>query len=166
MKNNYIIVMCGFMFLSLPASAALYKCKNEAGKIEYTDKPCESGSQEQNIQQKPTGSSSSNTDGLNAYQVSATKHLDNLKKCNPFTSSYKLPFFGKVKSKIIGKKNGRCHVISYSDFGGEVVCNYSDETIALLTSEKKYQEIRNGKFSGSSNSPEAARMSAECTVPN
>lgn len=154
------------MFLSLPASAAIYKCKNETGKIEYKDKPCESGSQEQNIQQKSNGSSNSNTDGLKAYQVSATKYLDNLKKCNAFASSYKLPLIGKVKSKIIGKNNGRCHVISYSDLGGEVVCNYSDETIALLTSEKKYQEIRNGEFFGSPNSPEAARMSAECTVPN
>jgi len=154
------------MFLSLPASAAIYKCKNEAGKIGYTDRPCESGSQEQNFQQKSKDNFSYNTEELNVYQVNATKYLNNLKKCNSFASSYELPFIGKVKNNIVGKNNGRCHVITYSDLGGEVICNYSDETIALLTSEKKYQEIKIGEFFGSSNSPEAARMSAECTVPN
>ena len=173
MKNIYIIVMCSLVLFSLPASAALYKCTNAEGEIEYKDKPCDSGTQEENIQQKSTGSSRSNPDGaltraeeFNNYQEGGIKYLDNLKKCNPFTHSFELPFFGKVKNQIVGKNNGRCHVITISGIGGKVICNYSDETIALLTSEQKYQEVRNGEFSGSSDSPESARMTTECTVPN
>lgn len=164
MNKNYIFVICSFMLLSLPASAAIYTCKNSAGKIGYQDRPCESESQEKIIQQKSKGRSS--TGKLDASQVKTIKFLDNLKKCNSFATSYKLPFFGKIKNEIIGKNSGLCHVITHTDLGGKVVCNYSDETIALLTSEKKYQEIKTGKFSRTSYSLEAARMSAECTVPN
>ena len=43
-------------------------------------------------------------------------------------------------------------------------CAYSDETIALLTSAKKYQDARNGVFQGSTDSEESRRTNEECKV--
>ncbi len=167
MEKLFIIVVSYLLLFSPPAFATLYKCTNEDGKIEYKDKPCSGGNQEQ-IQQKSTGGASPSGEPgageISNYQEKSMAFLDNLKQCKPINLSYEMPFFGKIKNQIVGKNNGRCHVITYSDIGGEVICNYSDETIAMLTSEEKYQEIRSGEFSGSSDSPEAARMTAECIV--
>ena len=168
MTKFLIIIVSALLIFSSPAFAALYKCTNEEGKIEYKDKPCSNGNQEQ-LQQKSTGSPNP-AGGVNAgemknFQESSIKYLDNLKKCNPFTHSYELPLFGKGKNIIVGRNSERCHVIMNSDISGKIICNFSDETIALLTSKKKYQEIREGEFSGGSDA-EGARMTAECTFPN
>lgn len=170
MRNIYIIFICNLMLFSLPASAAIYKCTNAAGKVEFTDRPCKSGTREESMEKKSTGSPPSNSSGklpeaekLKILQESGIKYLDSLKKCKPYVHSFELPLFGKVENKIIGKNKGRCHVILNNEMSGESVCNFSDKTIALLTSEEKYQQIRNGEFSGgSSAAAEGSRMTAEC----
>ena len=43
-------------------------------------------------------------------------------------------------------------------------CNYSDAMIALLTSEQKYEDARNGVLQGSTDSQESKLMSEECSV--
>ena len=51
------------MLFSLPASAAMYKCTNAAGKIEFTDRPCKSGTREENMKMRSAGSPPSNSSG-------------------------------------------------------------------------------------------------------
>jgi len=95
------------------------------------------------------------------------KFMDNLKKCNPSTFSFEHPLLGKSKSTIVGRNNGRCQVTSESEFY-VTTCNYSDESIAVMTSKQKYQEMEEGKFSASYNSADpddvanSARLEEEC----
>lgn len=95
------------------------------------------------------------------------KHMDNLKKCNPSTFSYEAPFFGKSKITIVGRNNGRCQVTSETDIY-DTTCNYSDESIAVMTSKQAYQDMEEGKISMSYNSADpddvanSARLKEEC----
>ena len=43
-------------------------------------------------------------------------------------------------------------------------CSFTDETIALLTSAKKYEDARKGVLEGSTDSEESARMNKECQI--
>jgi len=42
------------------------------------------------------------------------------------------------------------------------MCDFSAETIELLTSDAKYEEARSGILSGSTDSEESRRMAEEC----
>ena len=169
MKKIYIAIICGLMPLSLPASAAIYKCTNSAGKVEFRDKPCASGTQQKNIKVKSpntsfshSGSSQMTTNDEELIKK-GIEYMDHLKACSPYTRVFELAIFGTVKQEIIGKSNGRCHVVStHFDYGTQEVCHYTDKTIALMTSKKKYSEVRSGQFTGSSDSLVSARMTAEC----
>jgi hypothetical protein len=90
------------------------------------------------------------------------EYLDRLKDCTPGEFNFS-NLMGQIKSTIVGQEGDRCRVTTESG-GYEVVCDYSDETIALLTSEQKYEDARNGVMQGSSDSEESRRMSQECSV--
>lgn len=165
MKKGLFFIPIILMFFSLPVFAAFYKCTNENGKIEYRDKPCKDGKQE-TLQQK---SARANLAGLTQNEVydlmqDGKEFLDNLKQCKPHSFSYELPSFGASKNEIAGKKNGLCHVVSISKYG-ETTCDYSKETITLLTSDRKYREMEEGKLFGQQQTPETARMAKECSFP-
>lgn len=170
MNINYIMAACSLILLSLPASAEVYKCKNETGGIEYKDRPCDSQTQKEVSLGKPknaTKPKSDNTPKVSKQSGNAQKmyieYLDNLKICRPYTVT--LDSFGELTYTIIGKNEGRCHITMQGDLiNGEVTCNFSDKTIALFTSDEKYQDIRNG-VSPSTGNQEAERMSAECEYP-
>ena len=81
-------------------------------------------------------------------------YLDSLKSCSPGTSHLSYPGFGTYDNTIVGKDGDRCQVrIEHPQI--TLICNYSDATIALLTSDAKDEEARNGVLSGSTDSPES-----------
>ncbi len=43
-----------------------------------------------------------------------------------------------------------------------LTCDFSQETITLLTSESKVEEARSGNVSGSTDAEESRRMAEEC----
>ena len=45
-----------------------------------------------------------------------------------------------------------------------MVCSFSDETIALLTSAKSYENAKKGVLEGSTDSEESALMNKECRI--
>jgi hypothetical protein len=91
------------------------------------------------------------------------EYLDSLKSCTPGEFSFSNLGMGEIKSTIVGQEGDHCRVTTESG-GYQVVCDYSDETIALLTSEQKYEDARNRVMQGSSNSEESRRMTEECSV--
>ncbi len=101
--------------------------------------------------------------GTEAFSEGTIRYYDNLKKCSPYTFSFE-SLFGKSQNKIVGRKNDRCLVLHIIETY-TTTCNYSNETIALLTSAEKYEEARGNTFSASSNSALAQRVAAECVSP-
>ena len=90
-------------------------------------------------------------------------YYDALKECAPGEYPLVAPGFGSFTHTINGSSEGRCSVrTKYKQFS--LTCAYSDETIALLTSAKKYQDARNGVFQGSTDSEESRRANEECKV--
>ena len=95
-------------------------------------------------------------------QSDSVAFLDSLKSCGPGIFHISYPGFGTSKNTIIGKNGDRCQVrIEHSNIS--LTCNYSDTTIALLTSEAKYEDARNGVLSGSTASEESQRVTEECS---
>ena len=87
--------------------------------------------------------------------------LDSLKTCTPGTFDISAGGLGTAKNTVIGTDAGRCRVrIEHPQV--TVLCNYTDETIALLTSAAKYEDARNGVLQGSTSSQESQRVSEEC----
>ena len=70
---------------------------------------------------------------------------------------------GNFRSSIVGRNGNYCQVITEHS-GYRVVCDYSDATIALLTTEQKYEDARNGILQGSTGSEESKRASEECAL--
>ena len=90
-------------------------------------------------------------------------YYDALKECTPGEYPLEAPGFGSFTHTINGTSEGRCSVhTKYKQFS--LTCAYSDETIALLTSAKKYEDARNGVFEGSTDSEESRRTNEECAV--
>lgn len=89
-------------------------------------------------------------------------YLDSLKSCSPGAFHLSYPGFGNYDNTIVGKDGDRCQVrIEHPQI--TLMCNYSEATVALLTSEAKYEEARNGVLSGSTDSPESQRAAEECS---
>ena len=87
--------------------------------------------------------------------------LDSLKTCSPGAFHLSYPGFGTYDNTIIGKTGDRCQVrIEHPQI--TLMCNYTEATIALLTSNAKYEEARNGVLSGSTDSEESRRAAEEC----
>lgn len=90
-------------------------------------------------------------------------YLDSLKTCEPGEFRFSYPGFGTYDNTIVGRDGDRCQVrIEHPQI--RMTCNYSDTMIALLTSEEKYQDARNGVLRGSTDSEESKLMSEECSV--
>jgi hypothetical protein len=96
----------------------------------------------------------------------ALKYLDNLKACAPFTFSYPHPFVrGFLGQNIIkGKMGGNCHVTFVMPGNKRLECNFTPETVRLLTDEAAYEAARQQKFVGSTSDPASKRMSEECKL--
>ena len=75
-------------------------------------------------------------------------YYDYLKTCTPHTFSYAHPLVAGFEGKniIIGKKEDSCQV-EFLMPGMKMLCDFSAESIATLTSEKNYQDARNGVMS-------------------
>jgi len=99
-------------------------------------------------------------------QASAITYMDKLKSCSPYTYSYPHPFFKTFTGKNIikGKQQKGCAVDYLLPNHLTMRCVYSPETIRLLTSNQKYQEVKTGRFHGSTSSPESKAMAKECVT--
>lgn len=94
-------------------------------------------------------------------QNESVTFLDSLKTCSPGAFHLSYPGFGTYDNTIIGKTGDRCQVrIEHPQI--TLMCNYTEATIALLTSNAKYEEARNGVLSGSTDSEESRRAAEEC----
>ena len=159
--------------LAIPASADVYKCKDDDGKINFTDVPCKGDIED--VSETNKGSEANLTHTRNTpvqrngdmaqAKVDYTTYLNKLKACEPYVFTYKDPLFGVLTSKIVGKDSGRCQVISHNDLSGEFICNYSDKTISILTSEEQYKKIEKGNISAPQSPELSSRMTAECVFP-
>ena len=94
----------------------------------------------------------------------ALKYLDNLKMCAPFTYSYPHPFVKGFRGQNIikGKIGGNCLVSFVMPGDKRLECQFSPETVALLTNEAAYEQARQQKFTGSTSDPANTRMQQEC----
>ncbi len=91
----------------------------------------------------------------------AIDYLDSLKSCGPGEFRFSYPGIGAYHQTILGWEDDRCRVRSeHTQF--TVMCDFSAETIELLTSDAKYEEARSGILSGSTDSEESRRMAEEC----
>lgn len=93
---------------------------------------------------------------------SGVAFLDNLRSCSAGVFHISYPGFGSSKNTIIGWQGNHCQVrIEHRQVA--LTCNYSEATIALLTTEAKYENARKGVLSGSTDSEESQRVAAECS---
>jgi len=90
-------------------------------------------------------------------------YMEALKTCTPGDYPAVLPGFGEIQNTIEGRNGQNCRVRTGRP-ATMLTCDYSQETIALLTSAQKFEEARNGVFQGSTDSEESERVSEECTV--
>ena len=149
MKRALALIISCLSLLSTLAYAEMYKCQDENGRTEFKDKPCINEKQEVlNIKSTPVSSSKSSTlvaMGTKAFSDETIRYYNNLKTCSPYTFSFE-SFVGNGQNEIVGRKNDRCHVIvTTGDYTFN--CNFSNKTIASLTSAQKYQEARENIFS-------------------
>lgn len=93
----------------------------------------------------------------------AVAYLDALKACAPGEFQFSYSGLGEFRNTVVGKEGERCRVtIVHSNM--HMVCSFSDETVALLTSAQKYEETRKGVLAGSTDSEESARVNKECRI--
>jgi hypothetical protein len=89
------------------------------------------------------------------------EYLDSLKACTPGEFRFTNTGLGDIRSTIVGKSAEGCQVTTESA-GHQIACDYSEATIALLTSAQKYEDATNGILQGSTDSEESTRMNQEC----
>lgn len=105
---------------------------------------------------------------LAAFFDGSIRFLEHLKTCAPFSFKYEHPLIGgQAEHRIAGKENGACHVIYVVPIGetNQVItrdCHLSDSTIALMTTEEKFKELRDWETSGSTSDPVNIAMDREC----
>jgi hypothetical protein len=100
------------------------------------------------------------------YEAGTLKYMDNLKTCTPSNFSYPHPFVqGFTGQNIIkGRKADNCLVTLVMPGNKKLNCEFTPETIKLLTSEAKYQEVREHRMSGSTSDPISKKMTEECKL--
>jgi hypothetical protein len=91
----------------------------------------------------------------------AIAYLNSLTACDPGSFRFSYPGFGAFHNTILGPEGDRCRVRTEHS-AIQLTCDFSAETIALLTSEAKYEEARTGTVSGSTDSEESRRIAEEC----
>ena len=98
-----------------------------------------------------------------AAKGGVVEYLQSLEQCAPGEFVIRVGGMGDVRSVIEGPNGDRCRVVTeVSD--SRLVCDYSQETISLLTSAEKYEDARSGILQGSTDSPESKRASEECAL--
>jgi hypothetical protein len=114
-------------------------------------------------------------DELDEFSAGLIKFMDNLKTCTPYTLSYPHPFVDGFTERdtIKGKKADKC-VVTYlipiankttGKFEGwNSQCEFSAETIKLMTSKEQYQSVLDGDFGGSTDDPVSKRKEKECKL--
>ena len=102
----------------------------------------------------------------NGIDAGAVKYLDHLKTCTPYTLQYPHPIVpGFTAQNIIKKKvAGKCLVTFVMPGNKKLNCQFTPETVKLLTSEEKYEEARHGSYSGATSDAVNQRMSEECKL--
>ena len=91
----------------------------------------------------------------------AVEYLNHLQACNPGEFRFSVSGFGTFRNTILGREGDRCRVRT-EHARIHLTCDFSAETIGLLTSESKFQEARRGIVSGSSDTEESRRVAEEC----
>ena len=96
----------------------------------------------------------------------AVKYLDSLKTCTPFALKYPHPFVpGFTAQNIIKEKvAGNCLVTFVMPGDKKLNCRFTPETVKLLTSEAKYAEARQNRYTGAASDAANQRMSEECKL--
>jgi hypothetical protein len=102
----------------------------------------------------------------NEIDAGAVKYLDHLKTCTPFTLQYPHPAVpGFTAQNIIKQKvAGNCLVTFVMPGDKKLNCQFTPETVKLLTSEAKYEEARQNRYSGATSDAVSQRMSEECKL--
>ena len=90
-------------------------------------------------------------------------YLDALAHCTAGTFSVVMSGGRSIDNIVDGREGNRC-VVRTRMQGREILCRYSSETIALLTSPEKYEDARTGVVRGSTDSEESRRVSQECAA--
>jgi hypothetical protein len=105
---------------------------------------------------------------LEAFFNGSIKFLEHLKTCTPFSFTYEHPLIGdQAEHRIAGKENGACHVVYVIPTGerDRVItrdCHLSDSTIALMTTDEKFKQLRDWITAGSTSDPVNTAMDREC----
>ncbi len=91
----------------------------------------------------------------------AIDYLNHLSTCEPGEFRFSVAGFGTYSNTILGRDGDRCRVrTQHAQL--TLTCDFSQETITLLTSESKVEEARSGNVSGSTDAEESRRMAEEC----
>ena len=90
-------------------------------------------------------------------------YLDALKACTPGEHHFSLPGLGKFDYAIQGPGDSGCQVMIVAN-GVAMQCEFSAKMVALLTTEEKYEDARNGVLQGSTDSAESELLAQECEV--
>ena len=98
--------------------------------------------------------------------AAALKYLDNLKICTPYTYSYPHPFIKGFRGQNIikGKMGANCLVTFIMPGDKKLECQFSAETVTLLTNDAAYEQVRQQKMVGSTSDPVNIRMAQECKL--
>ena len=102
------------------------------------------------------------------------EYLDQLAECSPFTSpAAPMPFFdmGVMIQTIVQGWDGDLCVVEHSVFIDEnpsqtatlMLCQYSPETLAIMTDEVAYEQVRTGSASFSTDSERDMALSEAMT---
>ena len=91
----------------------------------------------------------------------AVAYLDALKSCTPGEHRFSYAGLGNFENTIQGQGDAGCRVNMVAN-GIRLQCEFSAETIELLTRPEKYEDARNGVLQGSTDSEESIRMNEEC----
>ncbi len=107
--------------------------------------------------------SRSRTTAASSSSAALIAYMEALKTCTPGDYPAILPGFGEIQNTIEGRTGATCRVRTGRP-GTILTCDYSEETIALLTSAQKVEDARNGVFRGSTDSEESRRVNEECRL--
>ena len=104
-----------------------------------------------------------------SFTDEGVKWFEKLKTCTPYTWNYANPFAQDADTTQIirGMDNGEC-VVDYFLPGTDQIfhCLFTSESIAIMTSDEEIEALRQGKLSGSTDSPQSRALNTDCTYIN
>ena len=99
------------------------------------------------------------------FQQGGIEYLGKLKICQPHRWEYSNPFArGQMSANVVqGKSGDNCIVDFYLPGSPQVMhCSFSARTVALQTSDKEFENMRQGRLAGSTDSALSQAMNKEC----